>query len=376
MITLRRILAAIPGNGATGIMRIMHVDSARTWRGGQNQVLLTAHGMKLRGHEVAIAACRTGELKTRAGEAGMDTRAVEFHGDLSPTAVFGLARELRAFRPEIVHAHDAHALSASLLANRIVRTGMLVASRRVDFSLRGALSRFKYRQAKRIIAASRAIAFVLEKDGISKDLIRVVYEGVPDRAPREGGREILNSLGVPENYMVVGNIAALTDHKDHLTLIDAAAIVLRRRSDVRFVIAGEGELRPILEQRLHEAGLDGKVLLLGFRSDIDALLPSFTLFCLSSHMEGLGTSLLDAMAFGLPVVATKAGGIPEAVEDGVTGRAVPPRNPVSLAEAMLDLLDNPERRVSMGKAGRASFERRFTVDRMVENTLEVYGELL
>lgn len=357
-------------------MQILHVDSARTWRGGQNQVLLTAQGMKLRGHDVAIAAFRGGALETRARAAGIDTCSISFHGDISPAAVYGLVRELRARRPEIVHAHDAHALSTALIAIRIAHTGSLVAARRVDFSLRGAFSRFKYRQARRIIAASRAIASVLEKDGIARDCIRVVYEGVRDRAPKTGGRELLHSLGVPENSPVVGNIAALTDHKDHLTLIEAAGIVLKRRDDVRFVIAGEGECRSVLERRLLETGLKDKVFLLGFRSDIDALLPAFTLFCLSSHMEGLGTSLLDAMAFGLPIVATNAGGIPEAVEDGVTGRVVPARDPSRLAEALIELLEDTKLRAAMGKAGRASFEQRFIVDRMVENTLQVYGELV
>ena len=181
---------------------------------------------------------------------------------------------------------------------------------------------------------------------------------------------------MPENSPVVGNIAALTDHKDHLTLIEAAGILLKRRADVRFVIAGEGECRSVLERRLLETGLQEKVFLLGFRSDIDTLLPAFTLFCLSSHMEGLGTSLLDAMAFGLPIVATNAGGIPEAVEDGVTGRVVPARDPSRLAEALIELLEDRKLRDAMGKAGRASFEQRFIVDRMVENTLQVYGELV
>lgn len=357
-------------------MRILHVDSARSWRGGQNQVLLSAQGMKRQGHDVAIAACRGGVLETRAAEAGIHTRRIAFRGDLSPAAVVRLAREMRDFRPDIVHAHDAHALSAALFAIRIARTGVLVAARRVDFSLRGAFSRFKYRQARRVIAASRAIASILERDGISPEHIRVVYEGVKDRAPKAGGRELFLQLGIPEKAHVVGNIAALTDHKDHITLIEAAAIVLKRRKDVRFVIAGEGELRPVLEQRLREVGLEDKVLLLGFRSDIDVLLPSFSIFCLSSHMEGLGTSLLDAMAFGLPIVATRAGGIPEAVEDGITGRVVEPRDPSGLAEALIELLENAEIRSAMGKAGRTSFETRFIADRMVENTMKVYEELL
>jgi glycosyltransferase involved in cell wall biosynthesis len=357
-------------------MRILQVDSARTWRGGQNQVLLTAQGMKLRGNNVAIAACRDGVLESRSRTAGIDTGSVAFHGDLSPAAIFGLVREIRLRKPDIVHAHDAHALSAAMIAVRIAGAGALVAARRVDFSLRGVYSRFKYGQARRIIAASRAIASVLLRDGIPPERVRVVYEGVPDRQPVAGGRALLRGLGVPDNSFVIGNVAALTDHKDHVTLIEAARLVLKHRADVCFVIAGEGECRPILEQRLKESHLEDKVLLLGFRNDIDVILPACTLFCLSSHMEGLGTSLLDAMAFGLPIVATKAGGIPEAVEHGVTGLVVPVREPICLAEALLELLGDVERRNAMGKAGRASFEQHFVVDRMVENTLKVYEELV
>jgi glycosyltransferase involved in cell wall biosynthesis len=356
-------------------MRIIHVDSALTWRGGQNQVLLTAQGMQRLGHEVTLVARCGSELEARAHAAGTDTFTIGVRGDFSPRASLKLNRLIRNRQPDIIHAHDAHALSIAMTAMAMGGSGSLIAARRVDFHLRSSFSRFKYRCAKRIIAASRAIASVLETDGILPEGIRVVYEGVPDRAPQPGGKELLREMGIPEDSPVIGNIAALTDHKDHRTLIDAASIVLERYGDARFVIAGEGECRPALERRILETGLHGKILLLGFRRDIDRLLPAFTIFCLSSHLEGLGTSLLDAMAFGLPIAATRAGGIPEAVDDGVTGSVVPARDPSSLAAALMDLLENKERREAMGRAGRAAFERRFIVDRMIENTLAVYNEL-
>jgi glycosyltransferase involved in cell wall biosynthesis len=180
---------------------------------------------------------------------------------------------------------------------------------------------------------------------------------------------------VPEGAPVVGNVAALTGHKDHATLIEAAGLVLRARPETRFVIVGEGPLRRELEARVREGGLAGRVAFAGFRDDVDRLLPAFDVFCLSSQLEGLGTSVLDAMAFGRPVVATAAGGIPEAVEDGVTGRVVPVRDPVALARALLDVLRDPEARRAMGDAGRQRFLARFTADRMAEETLRVYAEL-
>jgi glycosyltransferase involved in cell wall biosynthesis len=252
----------------------------------------------------------------------------------------------------------------------------VVATRRTDFALRSWPSRLKYRRADRVIAVSQAIAGVVAGSGVAAEKIRVVYEGVPDRAPSAGGREALQALGVPPESPVVGNVAALADHKDHATLIAAAALVRVKRPDVRFVIAGEGALRAALEAQVESLGLRSHVIFAGFRNDLDALLPSFTVFCLSSHMEGLGTSLLDAMAFGLPVVATAAGGIPEAVADGVTGRLCPPRDPKAMAEALVDLLGNPALRQAYGASGRERFLARFSARRMVDETLAVYAELL
>jgi glycosyltransferase involved in cell wall biosynthesis len=354
---------------------VLHVDTARSWRGGQNQVMLTALGMKERGHEVTLVCLRGGELLARATAAGLRVRGAAFQGDLGPLGLLTLARALRETRPEVMQLHDPHAVSAGLVAGRI--SGLrarLVATRRTDFRLRSFPSRLKYRAADRVVAVSRAIAAVVAQGGVPEARVRVVYEGVPDRAPRPGGADALRALGVPAESPVVGNVAALADHKDHQTLVAAAALVIARRPQVRFVIAGEGELRPALEEQVRALGLAGRVIFAGFRDDLDALMPAFTVFCLSSHMEGLGTSLLDAMAFGRPVVATSAGGIPEAVVDGVTGRLAPPRDPGRLAEALLEALDSEEKRRAWGEAGRQRFVGHFSARRMVDETLAVYAE--
>jgi len=352
------------------------VDTAAAWRGGQNQVLLTALGQSAMGHEVTVACRSGGRLEARARASGVRVAALPFRGDLWPPAVLGLARELRRARPDVVQLHDPHAVGSGLLAARIAGGPALVATRRVDFRLRGPLSRRKYRGCARVVAVSRAIADVLEAQGIDAARLRLVYEGVPDRSPLPGGVEALRALGVPEGAPAVGNVAALTGHKDHANLIAAAAVVVRARADAHFVIVGDGPLRAELEARVRESGLAGRVVFAGFRDDVDRLLPAFDVFCLSSHLEGLGTSLLDAMAFGRAVVATAAGGIPEAVEDGVTGRVVPVRDPSRLAQALLALLGDPARRREMGEAGRRRFLARFTADRMVAETLRVYEELL
>lgn len=358
-------------------MRILHVDSALEWRGGQNQVFQTMRGMAARGHEVALACHAGGILDERARQQGLDVRPVVFgRGDLSPVSALGLMRVLRQVRPTLIHLHDPHGIAAGLLAVRLNRgSTRVVATRRVDFQVRGRLSLWKYGACDRTIAVSRAIASVLESGGLPRERIRLVYEGVPDRPPLPDGRAALRELGIPDGAPVVGKVAALADHKDHMTFLEAATRVAARLPQARFLIVGDGELRSRVEARVRELGLEGRCLMTGFRNDLDRLMPAFTVFCLSSHMEGLGTSLLDAMCFSRPIVATAAGGIPEAVEDGVTGRVVPVKNPDALADALVDVLSDEARQTAMGAAGRKRFEERFTSERMVEQTLAVYEEL-
>ena len=346
------------------------MDTAAGWRGGQNQVLLTACGMAARGHKVTLACRLGGSLEDRARSAGLDVHAFPFRGDWSPSAALGLARLARHDPPDVVHAHDPHALAAALVVG-----APRVGSRRVDFAVQGGASRWKYGRCERIIAVSEAVAAVLRRDGVAPDRVRVVYEGVPDRRPEPGGRAMLESLGVPMTALVVGSVAALTDHKDHKTLLSAATEVAARVPAAHFVIVGDGERKADLQAQAAALGLQGRVVFTGFREDLDRLIPAFDVFCLSSKMEGLGTSLLDAMCFMRPVVATAAGGIPEAVEDGVTGRVVPVQDPAALAAALVAVLLDRAERERLGKAGRRRFQARFSADRMVEATLAVYGEL-
>jgi glycosyltransferase involved in cell wall biosynthesis len=355
-------------------MRVLHVDTAATWRGGQNQVRLTALGQAARGHEVAVACREGGVLAERLRGAALRVKPVAFRGDLSPLAALSLARLLKAFRPEVIQLHDPHAISAGLMAVRLQPGARVIGTRRVDFPLRSALSRRKYRACRRVIAVSRAIEAVLVGAGISRESIRLVYEGVPHRPAPDGGREALRALGIPDGAPTIGNVAALSEHKDHSTLLAALPKVLEEVPEARLVIVGDGELRGALEKQAEALGLAGRCILAGFRSDVDALMPAFTLFCLSSRAEGLGTSLLDAMCFGRAIVATAAGGIPEAVEDGVNGRLVPAGDPGALARALAGLLLDAPRREAMAAAGRRRFEERFTADRMVDETLRIYED--
>jgi glycosyltransferase involved in cell wall biosynthesis len=299
------------------------------------------------------------------------------------TAAWRLARVVKQLRPDVIHAHDAHGVAMASLALSLgaasARNGEppLVVSRRVDFHLRGnSFSRWKHRQVDCFIAASEAIRQMLLADGVPEDRTVTVHEGIDvEHVLAAPVVNIHEAFFLPHNAPVVGNIAALVPHKGQRHLIEAAHIVVRRTPDVRFVILGEGELREQLERLVREYHLEKHVLLPGFRTDVLGCLKSFDLFVMSSVTEGLGTSLLDAMACSRPIVATQAGGIPEVVENGVTGVLVPPRDHKAIADAIIALIEDPARRTAMGQAGFARVNARFTVERMIAGTAAVYARV-
>jgi glycosyltransferase involved in cell wall biosynthesis len=258
------------------------------------------------------------------------------------------------------------------------RAPALVASRRVDFHLRGnSFSRWKYRQVDCFIAASEAIRQMLVGDGVPAEQTVTVHEGIDvDHVLAAPPVNVHEAFFLPHGAPVVGNIAALVPHKGHRYLIDAAHLVVQQVPDARFVILGEGDLREHLQKQVHEHRLEKHVLLPGFRIDVLGCLKAFDVFVMSSVTEGLGTSLLDAMAASRPIVATTAGGIPEIVEDGVNGLLVPPRDQQALADAVVRALNDADLRRRMGEAGFARVNERFTVERMVAETAAAYESVV
>src|SRR5260370_23869046 len=168
-------------------MRVLHLDTASGWRGGQNQVLLPALGQSARGHDVAVACREGGALAGRVRATSLRGAALPFRGDLWLPGIVALARELRRLKPDVVQLHDPHAVGSGRLAAVLAGRPPLVATRRVDFALRGPFSRGKYRGCARVIAVSRAIAGVLRGEGIAASKLRLVYEGGPDLVPPTGG---------------------------------------------------------------------------------------------------------------------------------------------------------------------------------------------
>ena len=360
-------------------MLSVHIDTARGWRGGQNQVLLTVMGLRAAGERTLLIAHPDGELRRRAAE-GLEFVPLAPSHELDLKAGWKLSRLLNRLEPAIVHAHDPHAVAMAALGlsmASVPRPPVLVASRRVDFRLKkNSFSRWKYRQVDAFICASQAIAQLLAQDGIEASRIFTVHEGIDvERIAHATPVSIHAELWLPSEAPLVVNVGALVEHKGQRHLVDAAALVVREVPDARFVILGEGPLRQGLEQQVRHLHLEKHVFLPGFRADVLAWLKGADVFVMPSEMEGLGTSILDAMAAGIPVVGTATGGIPEVIHDGTTGLLVPPGDPNALAASIVRLLKEPPLRARLGQAGWARVREHFTVERMVDGTRRVYHDL-
>ena len=358
-------------------MTSLHIDTARTWRGGQNQVLQLVTGLSALGQPTWLVAHARGELKRRAQE-GLRFVGFSPRSEFDVQAAWQLGRVLRDVKPDVVHAHDPMAVALAAMAlqmqNGAAPRPLVVAARRVDFHLkRHAFSKWKYRHVDLFIAASNVIAAILERDGIGRDRIVVVHDGISvGLVDKQDPVDAHAAFWLPHGSPVVGNVAALAAHKGQKHLIAAAKIVVREVPDTRFLIVGEGELKDQLERQIKQLALERHVMLTGFRPDVIGLMKSFDLFAMSSVTEGLGSAVLEAMACERAVVSTRAGGLPEVVADGETGLLVPPADEPALARAIVELLRDSDRRTAMGRAGRARAVEAFSVDAMVGGTLRAY----
>lgn len=360
-------------------MLTLHIDTARTWRGGQNQVRHTVLGLRALEHRAVVTVHPEGELRRRMSE-GLDVIPLAPRAEVDLAGAWRLSRVLLQLSPDLVHAHDPHGVAMAATALSMAsrpRKPVLVASRRIEFRMaRNSFSRWKYSQVDCFIANSSAIRDRLVADGIPRARTRIVNEGVDvERIVRLQAANVHAELYLPTHAPIVGTVSALVPHKGLQHLIDAATLVVRKVPDVRFVIVGDGELRESLDRHIKTAHLERHVFLTGFRSDAIELTKGFDVFAVSSVAEGLCTALVDAMAASKAAVATAAGGIPEVLVDGVTGFLVPPRDHRAMADKLIVLLNDAELRARMGQAALERARARFTVERMVEGTLRVYQEL-
>jgi glycosyltransferase involved in cell wall biosynthesis len=289
-----------------------------------------------------------------------------------------LVRELR--RTDVLHAHMFGSnVWASVLGPTLgvpVVIGHEHAFAHTGGRFQAAIDRHLVARGSRALIAPSPLvrARMVGPDGVRADRVVVLPNGVEARVPT-AGRDVRDELGIATDAPVVGSVGSLRAIKRFDVLIDAADELRRRHADVRVVIAGDGPERTALEARIAERGLDGTVRLLGARDDVPDVLAACDVAVTCSDAEASPLAIMEYMGAGLPTVATAVGGIPDVIGDGEHGVLVPRRDPRALASAIGDLLDDPGRRIALGRAAAARRRVEFDLGVMVRRVEELYERL-
>jgi glycosyltransferase involved in cell wall biosynthesis len=346
--------------------RIVHVASGREWRGGQKQTWLLTRELQRAGVDQVLVTQGGSELARRAQADGVPVREVAWTMGLDPRAWWAARSEARR-APAILHAHDGHAVT---IARWAAGNAPWIVTRRNSSPLR---SPENWAGAARVVAISEAVRRQLIADGIPKDRIALVPSGIDAAAIRSAPHEDLRAwAGVPNGGQLVVTVAAATVEKGMDKIDEAVRLLVQAGRNVYWVVVGDGPERGW--RLVHgDEWIHGRVLLPGHHPDPVRLLRSADLFVLPSLSEGLGTSVLDAMALDIPVVTSDAGGLPELVGSDA-GLVVPKGDAEALAQAVARMLDEPELRRRSIEGGRRTVER-YSVAAMAEGMRSVYDSV-
>ena len=331
------------------------------------------------GHQSVVAGDPRGVLWSRLSEQGLPRYPLRVRNHLDLLAGFRLRRLVQTGSYHIAHFHTAraHALSPWLHGLPVKR----IVTRRMDYPIaRGRLTRLLYEQSvDMIVAISQRVEAALLAGGVPPARIRRIPSGVETARflPNEHARQQLRTaFGIAPHDIVLLTVGALTERKGHGTLFSAAYRLQERGVRLRYVVCGEGSLRPSLEAQVRTLGLQGVVHFSGFSFDIPSYLAAADIFVHVPLWEGLGVAVIEALAASVPVVASRVGGIPELIDDQVTGLLVPPQDAAALAVAIERLVHAPQWAKTLGTKGQAFVQAHFDVSVMAHANESLYNELL
>lgn len=363
-------------------MKVLHLSSETSWRGGEQQIAYLLEEQSKQGLQVFVL-CRPGSATATYCQAHkIPFATAPLKNSLDLASAWQLKKLCIRERITLVHVHSSRGHAIMQLAQWLGLGLPYVLTRRVAFAVKNKglnILRYNSRQLRKIICISRAVLESTSPVVKEKDKLLVVYDGIdlgrfgPAAPPAQ---RLQQELSLPPDTPLVGTVAALTTEKDLPTFIRAAAEIAAAMPQIHFVIAGTGPELAALQTLSQSLGLKERIHFLGRRQDIPQLLPQLKLFLFTSKMEGLGTSVLDAFACHVPVVATAAGGVPEIVHHQKTGLLVPVGDAPGLAAAAIRLLKDTELSAALNENAYQLLTAAFTKELMAAATLAVYREVL
>ena len=357
-------------------MRIVHVETGNNLYGGAYQVVQLLNGLDNNQYE-NILFCPSGSKIATMVKQPTEVYEVPILGEFDPRFFIYLQHALRRYHPDILHAHSRRGADLWCAFASGTRLRGKVLTRRVDNPEKEWVVRAKYQHYDRIIAISDAISRVLRKEGVPEAKISVVRSAVDFKEYQEPpNRDWFRSeFGFSDSHVVIGVIAQFISRKGHYFLIEAIPKIIKNLPQSRFLFFGRGPLKEQLIEQCLKKGVQDYVNFAGFRNDISRILPRLDLVVHPALMEGLGVSLIQAAAAGVPVVATKVGGIPEIVRDGFNGLLVEPGSTEAIASSVIELLNDRITAKRLGDNGKKLVIDEFSIDSMVRGNINIYRQL-
>ena len=360
-------------------LNILHIDPERNWGGGEVQVLGFTTYLNHTGHRSVVAADPRGVLSHRLAQAGLPTSVLTVRNDLDILAGLRLRRLVRTGDYQIVHFHTAraHALSPWLRGLQVKR----VVTRRMDYRVRpGWFTRLLYEDSvDAVVAISQGVQNALQMGGVSSSRICIIPSGIDTVrfaiAAEQRGQQRVAQRIAPDERVVLA-VGSLAERKGHHTLLQAAAFLQQKGVRLRYLICGDGPLRATLGSETQALGLAENVQFLGFCPDVINYLASADVFVHVPLWEGLGVAVIEALAAGLPVVASGVGGIPELIENERSGLLVPPQEPTTLAAAIERVVHDLPWAKTLGTFGQSFVRTRYDVTVMAQANEALYYKLL
>lgn len=367
-------------------VKVLHVIGGGEFGGAERHILTLFGAVNPAEVTLEAASLFAAPFAPAAREAGMKVTTLPMRNKLDLRAAWHLKRVMAAGGYHLVHTHGVRANFLGRLAARaaglpVVTTVHSLLSQDYPGLFSRAVNVCSERLTRgftaHFIAVSGFLAAALEKEGVPRERITVIRNGMEVTLPdREEPVTLRERFGLPEDAPLVAAVGRLHRVKGHRHFVMAAAQVLARHPEARFLIIGAGPERPALEKQVGDLGLRGKVIVTGFIKDVLRYYREFAVLVLPSLAEGFGLVILEAFLCGTPVVATQVGGVPEVVRDGETGLLVPPADAAALAAAIDRVLEDPAAARAMAARGRDFVRQNFTADRMAAATVAVYRNVL
>jgi glycosyltransferase involved in cell wall biosynthesis len=364
------------------LIRVAQVIWSLGLGGAEQVVIRLAASLDRRRFEPFVCCLdRPGPFAPQAEAAGLEVVALDKRGPLDARAAWRLARLLRSRRVDVVHTHLWGANLWGRLAALGARIPVIVTTEHnVDTWKRAhhlAIDRALAPVTTHLVAVSQQVLEFYETRGVGRGRFRVVHNGVDtSAAPRRGRGAAFLGLGLGTDDPVVGLVGRLVPAKAPEVFLRALALAAARVPGLRGLVVGDGPLRPQVEAEARRLGLGSRVAFAGVRQDVSDLLPGLDALVFSSLREGLSMAMLEAMAAGVPVVATDVGGTPELIVHGVTGLLVPPGRPDRLCDALVELLEDAAAGDAIRQAARRCADEHFSLAKMTAAHEALYGETL